>query len=309
MSPSLVILYEDSDCLAVAKPAGQFTQGRWAPPGEVSLEMAVRRHLEADDPDSVYLGMVHRLDRPTSGVLLWAKTPKAARRLSSQFEKRRVVKEYWAIVELGRRGEANPASARTADAHEETWCDWLTRPSQAGLVRVVAPETPGSRQAMTLVQHTARAELPAGCAWLRLWPQTGRTHQLRRPGRLAGDADRRRCRIWIRHGVRGTAFDRAPRPVASGSSPDPSDRADPRRAYPSRVALLGSVGDEWWLKVKPVSRAQGRLISRIFNVRTPRGTGTSTCSPTCFPTRLWPTGPVIGILSWSGSSSPGPTRM
>jgi 23S rRNA pseudouridine1911/1915/1917 synthase len=182
MSPSLVILYEDLDCLAVAKPAGQFTQGRWAPPGEITLESAIRGHLNPAEPESVYLGIVHRLDRPTSGVLLWAKTPKAARRLSSEFEKRRVVKEYWAIVEVGRPGDGpadNPAPARSAQAEEVTWCDWLTRPSQTGLVRVVAPETPGSRPALTLVRHTATADLPKGCAWLRLWPRTGRTHQLR----------------------------------------------------------------------------------------------------------------------------------
>src|SRR5262245_41947264 len=101
MPSSLTILYEDSHCLAVAKPAGQFSQGGWAPPGEMTLEQAIRGYLNAGDPASVYLGIVHRLDRPTSGVLLWAKTPKAARRLSSQFERRRVVKEYWAIVERG----------------------------------------------------------------------------------------------------------------------------------------------------------------------------------------------------------------
>ena len=75
-------------CLALDKPAGQFTQGRWAPEGECTLETAVRRYLDPADPDSVYLGIVHRLDRPTSGVILWAKTEKAARRLSIQFQKR-----------------------------------------------------------------------------------------------------------------------------------------------------------------------------------------------------------------------------
>ena len=138
MTPSLVILHEDSDCLAVAKPAGQFTQGTWAPPGETTLEAAIRRHLDPDDPESVYLGIVHRLDRPTSGVLLWAKTSKAARRLSSQFEQRRVVKEYWAIVAPAGPGhgsvvEAVPTPAN--EAAEETWCDWLTRPSETGLAR------------------------------------------------------------------------------------------------------------------------------------------------------------------------------
>jgi 23S rRNA pseudouridine1911/1915/1917 synthase len=198
MDPPLAILYEDSDCLAVAKPAGQFTQGTWAPPGETTLEEAVRRYLDAGDPASVYLGMVHRLDRPTSGVLLWAKTPKAARRLSAQFERRRVVKEYWAIVELGpSQSQSQPGRAEDDDTVRSlgepgacsglewaspplaTWCDWLTRPSETGLARVVAPETPGARPAVTRVRRQPAPALPPGQAWLRLWPQTGRTHQLR----------------------------------------------------------------------------------------------------------------------------------
>ncbi len=178
MNPSLVILHEDSDCLAVAKPAGQFTQGTWAPPGEMTLESAIRHHLNPDDPESVYLGIVHRLDRPTSGVLIWAKTPKAARRLSSQFEKRRVVKEYWAIVAPA-GPDVEAISTPAGEAAEESWCDWLTRPSETGLARVVEPGTPRSREAVTLVRRAPEGALRAGCIWLKLWPQTGRTHQLR----------------------------------------------------------------------------------------------------------------------------------
>ena len=73
--------------------------GPWAPPGEQTLEQEVREYLDPADPSSVYLGIVHRLDRPVSGLLVWAKTAKSARRLSQQFERRRVEKEYWAIVE------------------------------------------------------------------------------------------------------------------------------------------------------------------------------------------------------------------
>jgi 23S rRNA pseudouridine1911/1915/1917 synthase len=76
----LVVLYEDEHCLAVVKPPGQFTQGSWAPPDEITLETAVRQYLDPGDPASVYLGIVHRLDRPTSGLLIWAKTLKAAGR-------------------------------------------------------------------------------------------------------------------------------------------------------------------------------------------------------------------------------------
>src|SRR3982751_2969190 len=96
-APALRILFEDSHCLAVAKPAGVLTQ-RGAS-GEPTLEAEVRRHLRPDDPASAYVGTVHRLDRPVSGVILWAKTPKAARRWAEQFARREVRKEYWAIVE------------------------------------------------------------------------------------------------------------------------------------------------------------------------------------------------------------------
>jgi 23S rRNA pseudouridine1911/1915/1917 synthase len=182
----LHILFEDADCLAVVKPAGQFTQGTWAPPGESTLEQSVRRHLDPDRPESTYLGIVHRLDRPTSGVLIWAKTAKAARRLSTQFETRRVVKEYWALVECP--GVVEPGDPIGAPAGEdasvppslvETWTDWLTRTARTGLAQVVESQTPGSRRAVTRVKSDIARTLPAGVAWLRLWPETGRTHQLR----------------------------------------------------------------------------------------------------------------------------------
>src|SRR5271166_4474341 len=93
LNDPLSILFEDEHCLVLAKPAGQFTQGSWAPPGESTLEAAVRHYLEPGDPSSVYLGIVHRLDRPTSGVIVWAKTKKSARRLSAQFQNRQARKE------------------------------------------------------------------------------------------------------------------------------------------------------------------------------------------------------------------------
>jgi 23S rRNA pseudouridine1911/1915/1917 synthase len=186
----LDILFEDPYCLAVVKPAGQFTQGTWAPPGESTLEQAVRHHLDPEHPEAVYLGIVHRLDRPTSGVLVWAKTSKAARRLSSQFEGRRVRKEYWAIVDCPPRpGEDRAIEPSTADGDpgperavvgvDETWCDWLTRTARTGRASVVAPETPGARPAVTRVRREADGMRPGGVLWLRLWPETGRTHQLR----------------------------------------------------------------------------------------------------------------------------------
>jgi len=179
-----VIVYEDDHCLAIAKPPGQFPLGTWAPPGETTLEYAVRSYLDPANPDEVYLGIVHRLDRPTSGVLIWAKTPKAARRLSRQFETRRAIKEYCAVVELKLR--APDAGCETRDPSQaqdprsrEIWIDWLTRPDRAGIVQIVPRLTEGAREAITEVESVAATLLPERCKCLRLWPRTGRAHQLR----------------------------------------------------------------------------------------------------------------------------------
>jgi 23S rRNA pseudouridine1911/1915/1917 synthase len=169
MTEPLVVLFEDAHCLAVVKPAGLLTQGTAA--GEPTLEAAVRRYLSPGAPDAPYLGTVHRLDRPASGVVVWARTPKAARRLADQFARRAARKEYWAIVE----GDVPPSGPD----RDEVWDDWLAPADAAGVVRAVAPGTPRARRALTRVRHGSAARLPAATSWLRLWPETGRTHQLR----------------------------------------------------------------------------------------------------------------------------------
>jgi 23S rRNA pseudouridine1911/1915/1917 synthase len=182
----LAILFEDPSCIALLKPPGQFTLGTWAPPGERSLEDAVRRYLNPDDPGSVYLGIVHRLDRPTSGVLLWAKTPKAARRLSRQFESRRVEKEYWAVVERPSGAGTDecrppPVPGDTGGGHaaEQTWIDWLTRAHASGKAELAQPSARGARKAVTRVCAGSAVALPPAALWLKFFPETGRTHQLR----------------------------------------------------------------------------------------------------------------------------------
>ncbi len=183
------LLFEDEHCLAIVKTAGQFTQGTWAPPGEQTLESEVRDYLNPADPRSVYLGIVHRLDRPVSGLMVWAKTTKSARRLAQQFERRRVEKEYWAIVEAT-EAKASPQGGSTGpiagSAVAGTWIDWLTAAGVAGVVRVVSPGTEHARQAVTRFGLEVMSGLPAGCRWLRLWPETGRTHQLRVQAALRG---------------------------------------------------------------------------------------------------------------------------
>ncbi|QEH33122.1 tRNA pseudouridine synthase C [Aquisphaera giovannonii] len=178
------ILFEDEHCLALWKRPGQFTQGDWAPPGDRTLEQEVRRYVAPDNPGSAYVGIVHRLDRPVSGVLLWAKTSRAARRLSGQFERRTVEKEYWAVVEDARdeaAGRDGPSQAVRG-----TWTDWLTRAGVEGVVRSLPQGSPGVREAITDYERGTPDAIPAGLAWLRLRPRTGRTHQLRVQAALRG---------------------------------------------------------------------------------------------------------------------------
>src|SRR5215472_11038143 len=99
MQTGLHILFEDNHCLAVAKPAGLLTQG--VPPGIATLEVQVKDYLRLrhGKTGNVYLGIPHRLDRPVSGVVLFARNSKAAARLAEQFRERQVRKIYLALVE------------------------------------------------------------------------------------------------------------------------------------------------------------------------------------------------------------------
>src|SRR5262245_2093643 len=114
MDTPLVVLYEDNHCLAVAKPAPLLTQG--VPAGPVpTLEAMAKAYLKAKyhKAGNVYLGIPHRLDRPVSGVVLFARSTKAAQRLAEQFRDRTVTKVYWAAV----GGDVQPAAGR--------WAEWL----------------------------------------------------------------------------------------------------------------------------------------------------------------------------------------
>src|SRR5438105_8536252 len=100
MTPQVLeILFEDNHCLAIAKPSDSLSthyDGR-----EETLDRMVKAYLKDKykKPGNVFLGIVHRLDKPVSGVLLFARTSKAAARLCEQFREGTVEKEYWAIVE------------------------------------------------------------------------------------------------------------------------------------------------------------------------------------------------------------------
>ena len=94
----LEILYEDNHLIAVNKKAGDIVQGDKT--GDPPLSEFVKTYIKKKykKPGEVFLGTIHRLDRPTSGVLLYARTSKALSRMNQQFKNKEVQKTYWAIV-------------------------------------------------------------------------------------------------------------------------------------------------------------------------------------------------------------------
>lgn len=157
------VLFEDHHLIVVNKPAPLLTQ---APPGVPSLEAAVKGYIKAKyhKPAGVYLGVPHRLDRPVSGVVLFARNTKAAQRVHAQFADHRVRKVYWAMVE----GEVTPDAG--------TWDDWVRKlPEEARTVRAAEGE-PGAKLATLGYRVLKRLD---GGTLLELAPLTGRMHQLR----------------------------------------------------------------------------------------------------------------------------------
>ena len=171
---SLDILFEDNHCLAINKPAGWPTthfDGR-----EETVDRLVKSYVKEKygKPGKVFLGVVHRLDKPVSGALLFARTSKAASRLSQQFRDGAIEKVYWAVVE----GRFTAKRQRMAGRDEiaGTLEDWLFRDEAAHRIVTVPAETPGAQHAA--LHYEKRAE-HGGLTLLELRPQTGRKHQLR----------------------------------------------------------------------------------------------------------------------------------
>jgi RluA family pseudouridine synthase len=171
---SLEILYDEGPCLVVNKPAGLLTQ---APRGIDSLEVRVKefyREREGKDAEAnLYLGLAHRLDRPVSGAIVFARHVRAARKLCTQFENRTVSKIYWAFVE----GLVEP--------DEGTWTDYLHKRHGLAQAEVVAADHPAAKHAV--LHYRVLWHGPLG-SWLEIALETGRTHQIRVQGGSRGHA-------------------------------------------------------------------------------------------------------------------------
>ncbi len=157
------ILYEEGPCVVVRKPFGVLTQ---APRGIDSLELNLKAFIQRREssPGDIYLVPIHRLDRPVSGVVLFARNVRVAKRLGHQFEKRQVRKVYWACIS----GEPDEPSG--------TWTDYVRKVPGEARAEVVPEDHPEGRIA---VLHYRTLGTAAFGSWLEVTLETGRTHQIR----------------------------------------------------------------------------------------------------------------------------------
>ena len=162
-APGFEILHESGPFLSVSKPGGVLTQ---APPDIDSLEQRIKQFLKTRDAKTgrVYLGVPHRLDRPASGVMVFAKHARAARRLAEQFEGRTVQKTYWALV------EGRPEHDRG------TWRDYVRKVPGIARAEIVPEDATEAREA---VLHYHLRHAGDAYSWLEVHLETGRTHQIR----------------------------------------------------------------------------------------------------------------------------------
>ena len=159
------VLYEDNHIIVVNKRSGEIVQGDKT--GDVPLSDILKAYLKEkyNKPGNVFLGVVHRLDRPVSGVVLFAKTSKALPRLNKLFaEHEKVRKTYWAIV-----GNKPPQESGTLT-------HWLTRNEKTNTAKAYDREVPNSKKAILdyrLIAASQRYFL------LEIQLHTGRHHQIR----------------------------------------------------------------------------------------------------------------------------------
>ena len=159
------ILYEDNHLIAVRKRVGDIVQGDKT--GDVPLSDRVKNFLKDkyQKPGNVYLGVVHRLDRPVSGIVLFSKTSKALPRLNKMFaEHKGVKKTYLAIV------------ANKPSQPQGTLTHWLTRNEKQNTARAYDREVPGSKKAVLDYRLIAQSER---YFLLEIELHTGRHHQIR----------------------------------------------------------------------------------------------------------------------------------
>lgn len=164
MKKPFQVLYEDNHLIIVNKAAGVLVQGDNT--GDRTLLDYVKEYIKVkyEKPGDVFLGLVHRLDRPVSGIVVLARTSKALERMTELFRKRQVQKTYWAIV--GRRPETKKAKLT----------HWLVKDEARNVVKAYDYEEPHGQKAELHYQYLGEINHNH---LIEVNPVTGRPHQIR----------------------------------------------------------------------------------------------------------------------------------
>ena len=161
----MTVLYEDNHIIAVNKTCNEIVQGDKT--GDTPLSETVKAYIKAkyNKPGEVFLGVTHRLDRPTSGVVLFARTSKALTRLNEMFKSHEQIrKTYWAIVQ----GAPTQPEARLEN--------WLIRNEKQNKSYIAKPGAKDAKQAVLSYKTLVKGE---HYSLLEIDLETGRHHQIR----------------------------------------------------------------------------------------------------------------------------------
>ncbi len=156
-------VYEDNHVIAVIKEPNIPVQEDYS--GDPDLQNLLKGYIKRkyQRPGNVFVALVHRLDRPASGIMIFARTSKAASRIADQFRRKKVGKTYLAVV------EGNPPE-------EAELRDFLYKDNDRNLVSVVGPDQPKAKEAILRMKCLQRRQ---GLALIEVDLVTGRSHQIR----------------------------------------------------------------------------------------------------------------------------------
>ena len=161
---NIQILYEDNHILIINKRVGDLVQGDKT--GDKPLNEVAKSYIKEkyNKPGEVYLGVVHRLDRPTSGIVIFARTTKALSRMNETFRKKKITKTYWAIVK-------NPIKNAS-----DTLINYLKKNPKNNKSTIYLAEIKGSKKA---ILHYKTLKSFDNYSLLEIDLETGRHHQIR----------------------------------------------------------------------------------------------------------------------------------
>lgn len=161
---NITVLYEDNHLIAVKKLSGDIIQSDKT--GDITLTEQVKSYIKKkyNKPGDVFLGIIHRIDRPVSGVVVFARTSKALTRMNELFRDKEIKKEYWAVVE-----EKPPLE-------NGTLVNWLKKNQEKNRSRAYDKEVNESKKAELKYELLGRSK---NYYYLKINPLTGRHHQIR----------------------------------------------------------------------------------------------------------------------------------